>query len=280
MITELIRFKKVADVRNITKAAELLFITQPALTQSIHRLESELGTKLVKATNKGVLLTTEGEVVYEIASKIIVLWDNARKVKSSNIQSISIGLFDSAAITLSSYLQEKQFKKAIEMTIDRSENLLKKLNIGVLDLCICVLPRNLKDYPNITLVKAYREKLVPVTTIKRKEKIDAIPFILYGKDSQTGRFVDGVFVKKGIQPNIIAESVNPLFIKELVLRNFGVGILPLGMVEDEIRRKKLYVQKLPILFERTCGIFRSKSQSHSEVDVVLSELTKQVIIRK
>jgi DNA-binding transcriptional LysR family regulator len=280
MITELIRFKKVADVRNITKAAELLFITQPALTQSIHRLESELGTKLVKATNKGVLLTTEGEVVYEIASKIIVLWDNARKLKTSNIQSISIGLFDSAAITLSSYLQEKQFKKAIEMTIDRSENLLKKLNIGVLDLCICVLPRNLKDYPNVTLVKAYREKLVPVTTIKRKEKIDAIPFILYGKDSQTGRFVDGVFVKKGIQPNIIAESVNPLFIKELVLRNFGVGILPLGMVEDEIRRKKLFVQKLPILFERTCGIFRSKSQSHNEVDVVLSELIKQVIIRK
>lgn len=280
MITELIRFKKVADVRNITKAAELLFITQPALTQSIHRLERELGTKLLETTNKSVSLTAEGEIVYEIASKIIDLWNNAKKLKTSNIQSTSLGLFDSAAITLSSYIQEKQFKKAIEMTIDRSENLLKKLNIGVLDLCICVLPRNLKDYQNVTLVKAYREKLVPVTTIKHKEKINAIPFILYGKDSQTGRFVDGVFVKKGIQPNIIAESVNPLFIKELVLRNFGVGILPLGMVEDEIRRKKLYVQKLPILFERTCGIFRSKSQSHSEVDVVLSELSKQVIIRE
>lgn len=280
MIAELIRFKKVADVRNITKAAELLFITQPALTQSIHRLERELGTKLLKTTNKGVLLTAEGEVVYEIALKIIVLWDNARKLKTSNIQSTSIGLFDSAAITLSSYLQEKQFKKVIEMTIDRSENLLKKLNIGVLDICICVLPRNLKDYQNVTLVKAYKEKLIPVTSITRKEKIYTMPFILYGKDSQTGRFVDGVFVKKGVQPNIVAESVNPLFIKELVLKNFGVGILPLGMVEDEIRRKKLFVQKLPFSFERICGIFRSKSQIHSEADVVLSELTQQVIIKE
>jgi DNA-binding transcriptional LysR family regulator len=280
MITELIRFKKVADVRIVTKASKLLFITQPALTQSLHRLEQELNLKLLKTTNKGVVLTEEGEIVYEVAIRIIQLWDNAKQMRALNIQKIPVGLFDSAALTLSFYLQNKSVNKKIELTIDRSENLLKKINIGVLDICVCVLPRDLKDYQNAILVKTYKEKLIPVASSMREGKIDKIPFILYSKESQTGRFVDGEFVKKGIQPNIVAESVNPLFIKELALTNFGVGILPLGMVADDIKRKKLFVQKLPFSFERTCGIFKSKNQISREADTVLSELAKQVIIRE
>ncbi len=261
MILELTRFKKVADVGNITKASEILFITQPALTQSIHRLEKELKVKLFRMSGKKISLTREGKTIYLLADKILEIWGKALNLNTEEGRKISIGLFDSAAIKLAGYFQSKR----VELVIDRSEILLKKLNYGILDISICVMPRDLRDFPNIKQLASYKEKLIPVSGRIRNEKIDKIPFILYGKDSLTGKFVDSIFTQHKIMPLIIAESVSPLYIKELALGNYGVGILPEDMVKDEIRSRKLFIQKLPITFERTCGIFKNNDTNADEI---------------
>ena len=54
-------FKTIADEKNITKAAEKLYISQPAITYRIKMMEKEIGAKLLIRTSHGVLLTPEGE---------------------------------------------------------------------------------------------------------------------------------------------------------------------------------------------------------------------------
>ena len=54
-------FFEVANAKSISKGANRLMISQPAVTQSIQTLESELGGKLFTRTPKGVILTKEGE---------------------------------------------------------------------------------------------------------------------------------------------------------------------------------------------------------------------------
>ena len=57
-------FYEVANEKSISKGAEKLMISQPAVTQSIHTLEEQLGGKLFIRTPKGVVLTNEGEIHY------------------------------------------------------------------------------------------------------------------------------------------------------------------------------------------------------------------------
>ncbi|MEL4024265.1 LysR family transcriptional regulator [Lysinibacillus endophyticus] len=70
--------KTLYEEKNITKTAEKLFITQPALTYRIQAIEQEFGVKIVNRGKKGVEFTFEGEYVYRYAEKMIIEF---RKVK-------------------------------------------------------------------------------------------------------------------------------------------------------------------------------------------------------
>lgn len=279
MILELKRFKKAADLGAITKASEILFITQPAMTQSIQRLEKELGFKLFKHEGKKVFLTEQGKMVSEISEKIIDLWEKAKSLNDpiNMPQLTSIGVFDNAALTLSDYFTQKIKTTKIEIVIDRSESLLKKLRMGLLDICICVLPQDKLLYSNVSLLSIYKEKLIPVSAGKIKKDISEIPFIMYNKDSQTFKYVDEAFIRAGVRPKIVVESVNPIFIKELALKGFGTALLPINMIDNEIKEKKLFIQKLPIEFERTCGIFIAKESDKPHLADFAMEIKKELV---
>ena len=66
-------FCEVANEKSISKAAEKLLISQPAVTQSIKTLEDQLGGKLFIRTPKGVILTNEGEELYKYISIRLML---------------------------------------------------------------------------------------------------------------------------------------------------------------------------------------------------------------
>jgi DNA-binding transcriptional LysR family regulator len=72
--------------RNITKVAELLFITQPALTKRIQQIENELGTALITRSTKGVAFTSEGEYAAARAREILALIDDVKQhIEQTNL---------------------------------------------------------------------------------------------------------------------------------------------------------------------------------------------------
>lgn len=77
-------FKVVADNNNITKASEILFISQPAVTKQINNLESKLNKKLFDRTKNGTFLTEDGKKLYDEISEPLDKLVNASKIFDYN----------------------------------------------------------------------------------------------------------------------------------------------------------------------------------------------------
>ncbi|MBI5122505.1 LysR family transcriptional regulator [Candidatus Roizmanbacteria bacterium] len=279
MITELNRFIQVAKNGNLTKTAESLFITQSALSQSIKRLEQELDTKLFTQKGKTLHITPDGAAISEIGERIIELWEKLKTPKARTFlkPTFTIGVFDNAALRLGKYFQNnlKKDNTNLELIIDTSGKLLSKLQFGVLDLAICIVDEKFLD-KNIMLLKTFTEKLLPVSLIKFKDEIQSIPFILYNKDSHTRKQIDEVFIKKGISPNIYAESTSVTFMKQLAILGSGIALLPENLVAAELQQGILKKQKLPISFQRKFGLYIQKNGRLTKDNSLIKDLIKNL----
>ena len=72
-------FKTVADMGKISDAAQALFVSAPALSTSISRLEKELGTKLFDRTNNSIILNNQGQILLRYVNQVFYNLDSARK---------------------------------------------------------------------------------------------------------------------------------------------------------------------------------------------------------
>ncbi|MDP2649755.1 MAG: LysR family transcriptional regulator [bacterium] len=276
MIIELQRFIFVIEEGSFTRASKKLFLTQPALSLSILRLEKEIGVKLFKRSGKTFVLTKSGQGIYQIAIQILKLWDRIKENPSNlggKIPLYSIGLYDNAALKLSKYFKQSFLKKdfSFEITIDGSRNLLQGIQNGIFDICICILSPDFY-FKNALLIKTFSENLLPVSSKKFNKSFSNIPFILYNKGSATRDSIDKVFLKNTIKPKILVESTNPGFMKELALWGCGVALLPKNFVKRELDQKKLIAQKFPFLFQREVGIYLNKDSVIKKDDLIIQRI--------
>lgn len=129
-------FKIVAEEGNLTKASELLFISQPAVTKHIHNLENELNLKLFERTQHGMVLTKDGENLYnQIKDSVNVLSsvkDNVDQITNINL-GIHINFSNDFYRPLLTKLKEKN--PEIEFTIGKSntENMFSMLEKNEVD---------------------------------------------------------------------------------------------------------------------------------------------------
>lgn len=279
MIAEIGRFIETVDRGGITKASKVLYLTQPALSLSIARLEKEIGARLFKRIGKRLVLTKDGEVVYQISTQIIKLWKKLKDSKKNNFAGVpySIGIYDNAALKLSKYFR-KNFSKGgvkFEITIDTSNPLIKGMRNGLFDICICVVKEN-SIGNEIKLVKKFSEELMPVSSKIWQKRSHETPFILYNKESATRQYIDKTFFNNRIEPTVIVESTSTMFMKELAIGGCGIALLPLNVVEREIENKKLFVKKFPFKFRREIGLYLSKDGRIRETDGVVKEIIKNL----
>ena len=141
-------FESVARNESISKASEELYISQPAVSQSIKKLEESIGGELFNRTKSGVKLTTEGKTFYEYIKKGLDYIENGEKIFSS-LQSIDSGTIRIGASTtitrhiLMPFLKEyhKLYPNIdIEIVNHLSNELVSMLKNGLLDLLILGLP--------------------------------------------------------------------------------------------------------------------------------------------
>src|SRR5262249_59582510 len=100
--TRLLRyFAAVAAEGNLTRAAERLFVSQPALTKQIKQLESQLGVRLFTRSRTGMTLTAAGQALADSAPAVLAGWDRAlREAKAAASRAapaLRVGFMSSAA---------------------------------------------------------------------------------------------------------------------------------------------------------------------------------------
>ena len=156
-------FLTVAQIGNITKAANSMHLTQPTLSRQLQDLEKELGQKLFIRGNHSVSLTPEGMILRKRAEEIIELVEKTENEFSSIKDTISGDIFIGAGETKSiklitdimSNINKEYPQIKFHIVSGDSEDLSEKLDKGLLDFCIFIQPFDVEqqsqkyDYVNL-----------------------------------------------------------------------------------------------------------------------------------
>ena len=173
-------FFEVAKQGNISKAAESLYISQPAISKTIVRLEDNLNVKLFKRNSRGVSLTEEGEVLFRHVQEAIHHIEEAenalQKMKDYHIGHLDIG----ASTTLCRYILLPYLKKFMEEFPNIQINLKNQdsaKNIQVLeaqdiDIALVAIPKHLS--PNQKVVLEQEVEDIFVASPKYIENLKAL----------------------------------------------------------------------------------------------------------
>ena len=146
-------FYAVANTGNISKAAKELYISQPAISKSIQKLEENIGIKLFDRSSRGVSLTPEGELLYAHVKSafetLAIGEDKLRRSIALGMGTLTIGVSSTLCkYILLPYLKDfiKQYPHInISITCHSTNHTLKLLEDGKLDMGLIGKPQNLKN---------------------------------------------------------------------------------------------------------------------------------------
>ncbi len=162
-----------AKARNFRKAAEVCFVSQPALSLAVKKLEDELGVLLFERNRNDVTMTAIGELVVEQATRAIEeanrVKEIARQGNNQLVGALKLGVIYSIGPYLLPEIIPYLRQSAPEMPLIVEENLTinleTQLRNGVIDVAIIALPF---DIPGIKTMPLYEEEFVVVVPISHE----------------------------------------------------------------------------------------------------------------
>lgn len=252
-------FYIVAKNGSISAAANILFISQPAITFQIKKLEEQLGVSLFTRTKHGVILTEEGKTLFNYVKtgmENIINGENAiRNLKNLDSGTIRIGV----STTICRYIlmphlekfHEKYPKIDIQINNNLSNNLLKELRNGNLDILIMFSPENdnkdliIKPITDVQDIFVGNKKYYDLTKGKLNIKnLESYPLILPSSSSNSRIHLNNFFKENKCDINPKLEVVSYNLIIDLIKAGFGIGYATKEFILDELNNKSLYEIKI------------------------------------
>ncbi|MBQ8429276.1 MAG: LysR family transcriptional regulator [Clostridia bacterium] len=271
-------FYTVAKCGSLTRAAEELYISQPAVSQSIKQLENQLGVSLFDRRHRGMELSAQGgKIIFDEVEKALELLRAAEnrlaEIQSSAVGTIRIGASD----TIFEYFladkivdfHERFPAVKIELMADFTPDTIEKLKANRCDVAFVNLPiavdeeleleGNCMRLNDIFIAgEKYKElsgKPVSLSELKK------YPLILMDKNTVARRSLDNFLSTVGVklQPSIEVGSWD--LMKRLVRRGMGIGVIPREYSQGAIADGTLFeVQTDPVLPARSIGMLLPKNQ--------------------
>ena len=236
-------FYTVAKCGSLTRAAEELYISQPAVSQSVKQLESQLGVSLFNRTHRGMELSAQGgKLIFDEVERALGLLGEAEnriaQTKMSATGTIRIGASD----TIFEYFladkivdfHERFPAVKIELMADFTPDTIEKLKADRCDIAFVNLPITVD--PELELYgNCMRLNDIFIAGEKYKELADGqislvnlkkYPLILMDKNTVSRHAIDNFFHTVGIElpPSIEVGSWD--LMKRLVMRGMGIGVIP------------------------------------------------------
>lgn len=270
-------FAKVAELGNITRAAEACFVSQPSLSQQLGKLEQELGQPLFERLGRGVRLTAAGKVFKQYCDQILSLTNDAR---SRVVDDPDAGHLIVAAIpTIAPYLLprvlsgfQKQVPRArIEIREDTTQALLRQLNDAVIDLAIVALPIQAEQ---IEVTPLFTEELVLVMPsqhpLARRQRLtlDTLasePFVVLNEAHCLTGNILSFCAMQDLAPFIAARSHQLLTVLELVRLGHGVSLVPKMAVAAGADKGRVYRSLSGDRPTRTVAVAWSKARYQTQL---------------
>ncbi|MBQ7368564.1 MAG: LysR family transcriptional regulator [Clostridia bacterium] len=270
-------FYTVAKSGSLTKAAEELYISQPAVSRSIKQLETQLGISLFTRTHRGMVLSAQGgKIIFNEVERALALLSEAQnrieEMKNSATGIIRIGASD----TIFEYFladkivafHERFPAVKFELTADFTPDTVEKLKADKCDVAFVNLPISpdpeLKLYGNCmrlhdTFVvgekyKTLSQKVTPLSSLKE------LPLILMEQNTVARRSLDNFLSSLGVEIEPSIEVGSWELMKRLVAQGMGVGVIPREYAQKNFADGSLFElvtdSALPV---RSVGMLLSKS---------------------
>lgn len=249
-IDQLVHFLKVAETENITRAAEELGLSQPAVSRSLQRLEEEIGQPMFERQSRKMVLTDAGEVLVGRARQIMSIIDDTKSEITDNGRSGRIRL--GAIPTIAPYFLPgllQQFSKAFPearllVQEDTTTNLLQRLTQGELDLAVLSLPIPAKYLEVDTLFDEELLLVMPkghALTAKKQIRLDDVqplPFVLLDEAHCLSDNIVSFCRQRAFHPVSMEKTSQLTTVQELVALDHGVSMIPaMAQAIDKSRRR-------------------------------------------
>jgi DNA-binding transcriptional LysR family regulator len=255
-LEKIFTFLVVTRVQSFSKASKILGISQPAVTQQIKVLERFLGVKLFERRKGGITLTKDGRRFYQIAVKFEKFLGEFEE-ELQQFKKEEAPFLIGASFTVGNYhLPEclpyfrELLEKDLHLIIRDNRTILELLQNGGVDVGFVTRtpPPNLHSK-----VWKWDELVVfsnrPLPPIMDPEELANYPMICREAHSATRELIKQIFDQHGIDCDkfqIVGEVHNSTALKNTILNSNRqlLSIIPLGVISEELKSRKLFKTKL------------------------------------
>lgn len=285
---------KVAELKNFTKAAEELNLTQPCVSHHISSLEEELNITIFNRQKNNLFLTNEGEIVLKYAKRFQNLSTKLNQELidyKSNITKLRIGLTHTSESNIMTEVLAKCVNIMSDLTItintDTIKNLYDKLENYEIDIAIIEGKNSNNNLNSFMLDTDYlvcamsnndplsKNGVITLNELKKEKLILRLPTsatrILFESTLES--------INESIDEfNIILEVDNIATIKDLVRKNLGVSILPKSACMNEVKKKKMTILPIENLsMIRETNIIYPKNFSHIDILKTITKIYQETL---
>ncbi|HUG59329.1 MAG TPA: LysR substrate-binding domain-containing protein [Candidimonas sp.] len=265
-------FVRVFELQNMTRAAESLYVAQPALSQQMALLEEDLGVRLLVRGSKGVHATAEGILLYRHAQTILRQVDSTRSLLAKSDDQItgtvSIGLASSTARMIALPLMKlvkQEFPSIVLEIVDiPSADLTRLVLQGRVDFSlspdqqpikgVSLTPLLIEDL----LLLTHSSLSLPIKNVSIKS-ISALPLILPSLPNKLRARVDHMFLAARLTYNLFAEASTSAILIPAVREGLAATILPYSAAQPEIANGTITPRSMDVQLSREIVLCSSES---------------------
>ena len=272
-------FYNVAKNKNITKTANELMISQPAVSKSIKNLEEQIGCSLFTRSKTGVNLTEEGKTLFNEIKMAVEIMENA-ELKVNEMIDLDFGILNigiSNTLTRNYLLpfikafNNKHPRVKIKIHTEPSFILIDKARNGLVDFIILNLPYNVPgDFISYNLVEIHdtfvasedfnhlKNKTIPL------KDLNNYPLILLANGSNGRYFLDDFCNKENIVLTPKYELASYSLVNEFIEQGIGIGLVTKEFVSDKLNMGTLFeIKTTPSIcsYQRHIGIMYLKNKN-------------------
>ena len=260
-IKRLRHFLAVYETGSLTRAAELVYLTQPALTKSIKLLEDRVGVELFQRTPLGVVATAFGEALATHARAVL------NEIKAAETQiamlrgategQVVVGITTSVAENLMPLATDRLYKwrpgVRLTVVVGTVEELIPSVRRGEVDLALSAwsdptdpdLASEVIFRDEVTILASSNHPLAQRASIEAKDLLEHPWALPVQRMSWRGR-LDRMFVQQGLVPPVASVVSNSAsFLRALLLHSNFIGMLPHRLIRPDERAGLLVPLALP-----------------------------------
>ena len=252
-------FYYVCKYHSITRAANVLRMSQPNVTRALNRLEEQLGCKLLVRSTRGVTMTPEGEVLFahvEIAQE---------QLQAGESELAGITALESGALTISAsetalnvFLLDKlrEFHRRypgvrLRIANHSTPQAIRALGRVLVDLCVITPPARLESTMRRTLLMPFQEILIAGRNFEflqgrcwALKELQQYPLICLGSETMTYAFYNQFYLSNNLvlQPDTEAATTDQVV--PLVKSGLGLGYVPQNFAKDALAAGDVFTIQL------------------------------------